>query len=66
MTSAQRMRHLRESRRLGFIFVGFWMSPAAVKRLVTLGWLKADDRLNRAAVAQALLDFGAHALWPKP
>ena len=57
------MRRNREVRRQGFVFVGFWMSPAAIKRLIALGWLKPEDGSERLAVAQALLE-GTHALWP--
>ena len=62
--SATRMRRLRERSKHGSVCIRFEMAPSAVDRLITLGWLKSESRRNPHAVTAALLEFGAHALWP--
>jgi len=59
------MRRLRERRQRGSIFVRFEMAPAAVERLIELGHLASQDRRDWHAVTEALLKFGAEALWPR-
>ena len=62
--SAARMRRLRERQKTGSILVRFEMAPAAVDRLVALGWLTAKDRHDWRTVTEAFLKFGTRALWP--
>jgi hypothetical protein len=63
--SAARMRRHRERKKSGSIFVKFEMTPAAVNRLIELGWLKPESRQKPIAVTEAFLRFGTRALWPK-
>ena len=62
--SAARMRRYRERAKHGSVFVRFDMAPAAVDRLIDLGWLKPESRRDPHAVTAALLEFGRRALWP--
>jgi hypothetical protein len=61
--SALRMRRRRERIKRGAVCVRFEMAPAAVDRLVELGWLKAQARDDWHAVIEALIRFGTDALW---
>ena len=60
-----RMRRYRERAKSGGMFIRFEMTPAAVDRLIALGWLKPEDRRNSHEVANALIRFGTAALWPQ-
>jgi hypothetical protein len=57
------MRRRRERLKRGSIFVRFEMTPAAVDRLVELGWLEIEARADSHAVTEALIRFGTDALW---
>jgi hypothetical protein len=57
------MRRRRERLKRGAILVRFEMAPAAVDRLVELGWLKLEARGDWRAVTEALIRFGTDALW---
>jgi hypothetical protein len=63
--STARMRRHRERAKSGSIYVRFEMTPAAVHRLIELGWLKPDGLGKPIAVTEAFLKFGARALWPQ-
>ena len=62
--SAQRMRRHRERVKQGSVCIRFDMAPAAVDRLIALGWLNSESRRDPYAVAVALIKFGTQALWP--
>ena len=62
--STERMRRHRERTKHGSIFVRFEMAPAAIDRLISLGWLKSESRRDPYAVTVALIEFGTQALWP--
>ena len=62
--SAERMRRHRERTKQGSVFVRFEMAPAAIDRLIALGWLKLESRRDPYAVTVALIKFGTQALWP--
>jgi hypothetical protein len=59
------MRRYRERAKSGGVFIRFEMTPAAVDRLIALGWLKPEDRRNSHEVANALIRFVTAALWPQ-
>jgi hypothetical protein len=63
-SSTTRMRRHRERIKHGSVYIRFDMAPAAVDRLITLGWLNPESRRDPHAVTAALLEFGRHALWP--
>ena len=63
--SAERMRRHRERTKQGSVFVRFEMAPAAIDRLIALGWLKSESRRDPRAVTSALIEFGTQALWPE-
>jgi len=44
--------------------VRFEMAPAAIDRLISLGWLNSENRRDPYAVTLALIKFGTQALWP--
>ena len=62
-SSTTRMRRHRERLKRGTVFVRFEMAPAAVDRLIALGWLKPESRRDPYAVTSALIEFGTQALW---
>ena len=62
--STERMRRHRERTKQGSVFVRFEMAPAAIDRLISLGWLKSESRRDPRAVTSALIEFGTQALWP--
>jgi hypothetical protein len=62
--SAERMRRHRERIKRGTVFVRFEMAPAAIDRLIALGWLDSESRRDPHAVTVALIKFGTQALWP--
>ena len=62
--SAARMRRHRERAKHGSVCIRFDMAPAAVDRLITLGWLNPESRRDPYAVTSALIEFGTQALWP--
>ena len=56
-------RRYRERRRRGAIVIQHLvLSPATIDGLVSLGWLRADDRGDRERVADAFVDFTRRAL----
>ena len=59
------MRRHRERTKQGSVFVRFEMAPAAIDRLISLGWLKSESRRDPYAVTSALIEFGTQALWPE-
>ena len=63
-SSTTRMRRHRERLKRGTVFVRFEMAPAAIDRLISLGWLNSESRRDPYAVAVALIKFGTQALWP--
>ena len=62
--STERMRRHRERTKQGSVFVRFEMAPAAIDRLISLGWLNSENRRDPYAVTLALIKFGTQALWP--
>ena len=58
------MRRHRERVKQGSVCIRFDMAPAAVDRLIALGWLNSESRRDPYAVAVALIKFGTQALWP--
>ena len=58
------MRRHRERTKQGSVFVRFEMAPAAIDRLISLGWLNSENRRDPYAVTLALIKFGTQALWP--
>jgi hypothetical protein len=63
--STARMRLLRERAKSGIVIVTFEIDPAAVIRLIELGWLKPEDRHSSIAVTEAFVKFGGQALLQK-
>ena len=59
---ALRMRRSRERRRQGDVMVRLQVSPSATADLVALGWLPAPDRVDKDALALALVGFIKRAL----
>ena len=56
-------RLYRERRRRGAMVIQrLVISPAAIDRLIDLGWLSEDDRSDREKVADALVGFLRRAL----
>jgi hypothetical protein len=46
------------------VMVNLELSKEGIDLLVENGWLRSEQRHDRQAVGQALLDLGARALWP--
>jgi hypothetical protein len=59
---ALRMRRSRERRRQGDVMVRLEVSPSATADLVALGWLPAPDRVDKDALARALVGLIDRAL----
>ena len=61
-TNAERMRAMRRRRKAGAQRVTIDVLPALSEHLIELGWLKAWDAEDRAAVAAAIEAFHRDAL----
>jgi hypothetical protein len=59
---AVRQRRRRERRRRGAMVVQVVIGPAALRDLVSLGWLRDSDLADREAVRDAFVRFARWAL----
>ena len=59
---AERQRRRRERRRRGAMVVQVVIGPAAIRELISLGWLRDGERTDRQAVRDAFVRFAKSAL----